>query len=45
MTQELAPRFDPRAIEPQLYRRWLDGGYFHVPASAVLEEGGGWAEA
>ena len=39
MTQELAPRFDPRAIEPQLYRRWLDGGYFHVPASAVLEEG------
>jgi valyl-tRNA synthetase len=39
VTQELAPRFDPRAIEPALYRRWLDGGYFHVPASAVLEEG------
>ncbi len=39
MTQELAPRLDPRAIEPARYRAWQDGGYFHVPASAVLEEG------
>ena len=39
MTQELAPRLDPRAIEPARYRAWQEGGYFHVPASAVLEEG------
>ncbi|MDH5759713.1 MAG: valine--tRNA ligase [Gemmatimonadota bacterium] len=39
MSQELAPRLDPRAIEPARYQRWNDGGYFHVPASAVLEEG------
>ena len=39
MTQELAPRLDPRAIEPTRYRAWQEGGYFHVPASAVLEEG------
>lgn len=39
MSQDLAPRFDPRAIEPELYARWLERGYFHTPASAVLEEG------
>jgi len=39
VTQELAPRLDPTAIEPARYRRWMDGGYFHVPASAVLEDG------
>ena len=39
MTQELAPRLDPRAIEPARYRAWLEGGYFHVPASAVSEDG------
>ncbi|MDT8369278.1 MAG: valine--tRNA ligase [Longimicrobiales bacterium] len=39
MTQDLAPRFDPRTVEPGLYQRWLDRGYFHTPASAVLEEG------
>jgi valyl-tRNA synthetase len=39
VTQELAPRLDPRAIEPARYRAWQDGGYFHVPASAVLEDG------
>ncbi len=39
MSQELAPRFDPRAIEPALYRRWTEAGHFHVPASAVLDEG------
>jgi valyl-tRNA synthetase len=38
-TAELAPRLDPGAIEPARYRRWMDGGYFHVPASAVLEDG------
>ncbi|HET9949526.1 MAG TPA: valine--tRNA ligase, partial [Longimicrobiales bacterium] len=39
MKQELPPRLDPREVEPARYRRWMDGGYFHVPASAVLEEG------
>jgi valyl-tRNA synthetase len=39
VTQELAPRLDPNAIEPERYRRWKDGGHFHVPASAVLEDG------
>ncbi|MGD2045093.1 MAG: valine--tRNA ligase [Gemmatimonadota bacterium] len=39
MTQELAPRLDPQSIEPARYQRWVDGGYFHVPASAVLEDG------
>jgi valyl-tRNA synthetase len=38
-TAALAPRLDPAAIEPARYRRWMDGGYFHVPASAVLEDG------
>jgi valyl-tRNA synthetase len=39
VSQELAPRFDPRAVEPEIYRRWLEGGYFHVQASDVLEDG------
>jgi len=39
VSQDLAPRFDPSAIEPELYRRWIERGYFHTPASAVLEEG------
>jgi len=39
VTQELAPRFDPQSIEPARYQRWAEGGYFHVPASAVLEDG------
>ena len=39
MSQDLASRFDPGSVEPELYRRWIEGGYFHVPASAVLEEG------
>jgi valyl-tRNA synthetase len=39
VSDELAPRLDPQAIEPARYRQWQDGGYFHVPASAVLEEG------
>ena len=39
MSQELAPRLDPRAIEPARYRKWQEGGYFHVPADLVLKEG------
>ena len=39
MTQELAPRLNPREIEPARYRAWQEGGYFHVPASDVLEGG------
>jgi len=39
VTQELAPRLDPQSIEPARYQRWAEGGYFHVPASAVLEDG------
>jgi valyl-tRNA synthetase len=36
---ELAPRLDPKAIESRLYAKWMEGGYFHLPASAVLEQG------
>ena len=39
MSQELAPRLDPKSIEPARYRAWLKGGYFHVPATTVTEEG------
>ena len=39
MTQQLAPRLDPRAIEPARYAAWKEGGHFHVPASAVLRDG------
>jgi valyl-tRNA synthetase len=39
VSQELATRFDPRAIESGRYRAWQEGGHFHVPASAVLEDG------
>ena len=39
MNRELPTRLDPRAIEPSLYREWMERGWFHVPASAVLEEG------
>ncbi len=39
MSQELATRFDPRAIEPERYRAWQEGGLFNVSASAVLEDG------
>lgn len=39
MTEELAPRLNPAAIEPVQYRRWMEGGFFHVPASTVLEDG------
>ena len=39
LSEELAPRLDPKAIEPARYKAWQDGGYFHVPASRVLEDG------
>ncbi len=39
MSKELAPRLDPQAIEPARYAKWQEGGYFHVPASRVLEDG------
>jgi valyl-tRNA synthetase len=39
VSEDLPTRFDPRAIEPARYRAWQDGGYFHVPASAVRDEG------
>jgi len=36
---ELAPRLDPNAIEPRLYREWTDKGAFHVAPSQVTAEG------
>jgi len=39
VTEELAPRLDPRAIEPARYRAWQDAGHFQVSASEVLEDG------
>jgi valyl-tRNA synthetase len=36
---ELAPRLDPKAIEPRLYSEWMERGEFTVQPSAVLEEG------
>ena len=39
MSQELAPRLDPQDIEPARYAKWQEGGYFHVSASRVLEDG------
>jgi valyl-tRNA synthetase len=36
---ELAPRLDPRAIEPRLYAQWMEGGRFGLPSSDVLQEG------
>jgi valyl-tRNA synthetase len=39
VSQELATRFDPRAVEPARYQVWQDGGYFHVTPGEVLDEG------
>ena len=39
MSQELAPRFDPSAIEGPLYARWQEAGHFHVDAGEVLRGG------
>ena len=37
MATELAPRLDPKAIEPNLYGMWMERGYFHLDPSQVLE--------
>ena len=34
---DLPPRLDPGLIEPRIYRRWLDGGYFRMTAEQVRE--------
>ena len=39
MSQDLAPRYEPGAIEPARYAAWQDGGYFHVSPDRVLDEG------
>ncbi len=39
MTQELAPRLDPKAIEGPRYAAWQEGGYFGVSPTAVTEDG------
>ena len=39
MAAELPTRFDPKAIEAGIYERWWKEGHFHVPSSAVLEDG------
>jgi len=36
---ELAPRLDPKAIEPTLYSQWMESGYFHLNPVQVLEKG------
>jgi len=33
--EPLAPQYDPRAIEPELYRSWEERGYFHADADRV----------
>lgn len=39
MSQELAPRYDPHAIEGPIYRRWMEAGRFHVAAEDVTAAG------
>jgi valyl-tRNA synthetase len=39
VSEPLAPRFDPKAIEGPAYRTWLERGYFHLHPSSVTEEG------
>ena len=39
VSEALPTRLDPRAIEASLYRRARERGTFHLPASAVLEDG------
>ncbi|HEX7049788.1 MAG TPA: valine--tRNA ligase [Longimicrobiales bacterium] len=36
MSEPLSPQYDPGAIEPELYRRWHERGYFHAHAEPVL---------
>ncbi len=35
----LPPRLDPGRIEPRIYRRWLDGGYFRMTAEQARGHG------
>ena len=35
----LPPHLDPGRIEPRIYRRWLDGGYFRMTARQAREQG------
>ena len=35
----LPPRLDPARMEPRIYRRWLDGGYFRMTAGQAREKG------
>ncbi|HPF61894.1 MAG: valine--tRNA ligase [Gemmatimonadetes bacterium] len=37
MSDDLAPQYDPRAIEAPLYARWREQGLFHVAADAPGE--------
>ncbi len=30
MKKELEKKYDPKGLEDRLYRKWLDGGYFHA---------------
>jgi valyl-tRNA synthetase len=39
LSNELAPRLDPASIEPPIYRGWVEGGHFHVPADRVAGSG------
>ena len=37
MSGELAPRYDPRAVEARLYQAWMDAGAFRADAGAKGE--------
>jgi valyl-tRNA synthetase len=37
VSDQLPTRFDPSDVEGDLYRRWSDGGYFHLSAEETLE--------
>ena len=34
---DLPSRLDPKAIEPRLYERWLEAGYFRITAAQALD--------
>ena len=36
---DLPPRLDPGRIEPRIYGRWLEGGYFRMTAKKARESG------
>ncbi len=35
---ESTTRWDPGAVEAEVFQRWMDGGYFHPPAEGTPEE-------